>query len=135
LRRVNEPVEIPEYIFERIGALCRALPEVTVRVDESRVSTRSTAYSFDIRRRSFCLLIATADAAGGPVPMLVLRAEPHDREALLSVGRPFFAPRAGPNRIGVLLADDTDWREIRELVTDSYRMLAPKKLVALLDAR
>jgi hypothetical protein len=43
------------------------------------------------------------------------------------------APRAGPDRIGVLLTDDTDWEEIRELVTDSYRMLAPKKLVALLD--
>ena len=28
---------------------------------------------------------------------------------------------------------DTDWEEIRELVTDSYRRLAPKKLTALLD--
>ena len=130
MRRVSEPVEIPEYVLERIGALCLALPEVTVRVDESRASTRSTAYSFDIRRRSFCVLMATADAAGRPVPMLVLRAEPYDREALLSVGRPFFAPRAGPNRIGVWLADDTNWEEIRELVTDSYRMLAPKKLIA-----
>ena len=135
MRRVSEPVEIPEDVVERIGALCLALPEVTVRVDDSRTSTRSTAYSFDIRRRSFCLLVATADAAGQPVPLLVLRADSDDREALLSVGRPFFAPRAGPNRIGVLLAADTDWGEIRELVTDSYRMLAPKKLVALLDAR
>jgi hypothetical protein len=31
-----------------------ALPEVTVRVDESRTRARSTARSFDIRRRSFC---------------------------------------------------------------------------------
>ena len=106
-----------------------------MRVDASLIRARSTAYSFDIRRRSFCLLVATADAASRPVPLLVLRADPDDREALLSVGPPFFAPRAGPNRIGVLLADDTDWGEIRELVTDSYRMLAPKKLVALLDAR
>ena len=126
--------EVPEEIVERVRGLCLALPEVTVRVDESRTSTRSTAYSFDIRRRSFCLLVATADAASRPVPLLVLRADSEEREALLSVGRPFFAPRAGPSRIGVLLADDTDWGEIRELVTDSYRMLAPKKLVALLDA-
>jgi hypothetical protein len=27
----------------------------------------------------------------------------------------------------------TIWEEIRELVTDSYRILAPKKLTALLD--
>ena len=33
----------------------------------------------------------------------------------------------------VVLTDDTDWEEIRELVTDSYRILAPKKLTALLD--
>jgi hypothetical protein len=32
-----------------------------------------------------------------------------------------------------LLADDTDWHEIRELVIESYRVLAPKKLAALLD--
>jgi hypothetical protein len=29
--------------------------------------------------------------------------------------------------------EDTDWEEIRELVTESYRILAPKKLTALLD--
>jgi hypothetical protein len=52
---------------------------------------------------------------------------------LLSIGHPFFAPRAGRDRIGVLLTDDTDWEEIRELVTESYRVLAPKKLTALLD--
>jgi hypothetical protein len=70
---------------------------------------------------------------GEPVPLLVLRADPDERDALLSIGHPFFAPRAGPGRIGVRLGDDTDWEEIRELVTDSYRRLAPKKLIALLD--
>jgi hypothetical protein len=29
--------------------------------------------------------------------------------------------------------DGTDWEEIRELVTESYRVLAPNKLTALLD--
>jgi hypothetical protein len=62
-----------------------------------------------------------------------LRANPDERDALLSIGRPFFAPRAGPGRIGVLLTDETDWEEIRELVTESYRVFAPKKLTALLD--
>jgi hypothetical protein len=40
---------------------------------------------------------------------------------------------AGPGRPARPLAGDTDWEEIRELVTDSYRRLAPKKLTALLD--
>jgi hypothetical protein len=129
---MSEQVEVPADIVERIRTLCRALPEVTVRIDYSQVSQRSTAWSYDIRRRSFCLLVARADPAGQPVPLLVLRASPEEREALLSVGHPFFAPRAGRNRIGVLLTGDPDWAEIGELVIDSYRILAPKKLIALL---
>jgi YjbR len=94
---------------------------------------RSTAQSFDIRRRSFCLLVAREDPAGKPVPLLVLCAGPGEREALLATGHPFFASRASRDRIVVVLTDDTDWEEIREFVTDSYRILAPKKLTALLD--
>jgi hypothetical protein len=33
----------------------------------------------------------------------------------------------------MLLDKDTDWEEIRGLVTESYRVLAPKKLIQLLD--
>ena len=124
--RASAPIEVPEDIFERVRTLCLALPEVTVRVD-------GWAQSFDIRRRSFCLLVALEGPSGKPVPLLVLRAGPDEREALLSIGHPFFASRAGRDRIGVLLTDDTDWEEIRELVTESYRRLAPKKLTALLD--
>ena len=104
-----------------------------MRVDYSLTRTRSTAYSFDIRRRSFCLLVAVGEPTGKLVPLLRLRSDQDEREALLSIGHPFFAPRSGRDRIGVLLTDDTDWEEIRELVTESYRILAPKKLAALLD--
>jgi hypothetical protein len=131
--RVSAPVEVPEHIVDRIRTLCLALPEVSVRVDYSLTRTRSTAQSFDIRRRSFCLLVAVSDPTGKSVPLLVLRADPDERRALLSIGHPFFPPRAARDRIGVLLTDDTDWEEIRELVTESYRILAPKKLTALLD--
>jgi hypothetical protein len=131
--RAKLPIEVPEDICERVSTLCLALPEVTVRVDASLTRARSTAYSFDIRRRSFCLLVAREGRSGKPVSLLVMRADPDERDALLSVGRPFFAPRAGRGRIGIRLTDDTDWEEIRELVTESYRRLAPKKLIALLD--
>ena len=127
---MNAPVEVPEDVVERVRKLCLALPEVTVRVDESLTRTRSTAWSFDIRRRSFCLLVASEDATGEPVTQLVLRADPEERKALLSIGPPFFASRAGRDRIRVLLTDDTDWEEIRQFVIESYRVLAPKKLIA-----
>jgi YjbR len=130
---LNAPVEVPEDIVERIRALCLALPEVTVRVDGSLTRERSTAHSFEIRRRSFCLLVAREDATGKPAPLLVMRANPAERKALLSIGHPFIASRAARDRIVVMLTDDTDWEEIRELVIESYRILAPKKLTALLD--
>jgi hypothetical protein len=33
----------------------------------------------------------------------------------------------------MVLDDDTDWSEVGELVTESFRVIAPKKLVALVD--
>jgi hypothetical protein len=109
-----------------VQKLCLGLPETTERVDK-------WAYNYEIRRRSFCILLAPEDPNGNPVPLLVLRADPDEREVLLAIGHPFFAPRSGRDRIGVLLSEQTDWEEIGELVTESYRILAPKKLSALLD--
>lgn len=126
-------MEIPEDIVERIRALCLALPEVTVRVDDPLTSARSTAWSYDIRRRPFCLLMARAGPDGEPRPLIVLRARPDEREALLASGHPFRASRGGRDRVVVMLSGDTDWEEIRELVIESYRILAPKKLSALLE--
>jgi predicted DNA-binding protein (MmcQ/YjbR family) len=131
--RADAPVKLADDIVERVRALCLALPEATVRVDSSLTRTRSTAYSFDIRRKSFCLLVAWENSKGKAIPRLVLRVDPYEGQALLSTGPPFSASRAGRDRIVVALADDTDWEEIRELVTESYRILAPKKLTALLD--
>ena len=131
---MRAPVEVPQDIGERVRRLCLALPEVAVRVDSSVSRTRSTARSYDIRRRSFCLLVAMESRSGESAPLLVLRADPDEREVLLSNGHPFFLPRrAARDRIGVWLTDETDWEEIRELVIESYRIIAPNKLAALLD--
>jgi len=58
-----------------------------------------------------------------------------EQEALLARGAPFFYPSyVGSKRwIGVELNDDTDWDEIAELVEESYRSTAPKRLVVELD--
>lgn len=128
---VTSPVEVPEDIVQRVRAICLAMPEASVRLDFSLTRTRSTAQSFDIRRRSFCLLVAMESPKGESLPLLVLRADPEEREALLSAGHPFFPPRrAAQDRIGVWLTDETDWEEIREVVMESYRLVAPKKLSA-----
>ena len=118
--------DVADDVVERVKAICDALPETTLRVDRS-------AYSFEIRRRAFCVLAAPQSPDGQPVPLLALRADPVEREVLLAIGHPYFASRSGVDRLGVLVTDATDWEEVRELVTESYRILAPKKLAALLD--
>jgi hypothetical protein len=113
-------------VGERVEAMCLALPEVTMR-------SHGWPRLFNIRRDTFCLLGAREKPDGGFVPMVVLRTDPEERKVLLAIGPPYFDSRAGFGRVEVLLDDDTDWEEIRELVTESYRTLAPKKLIALLD--
>jgi hypothetical protein len=70
------------------------------------------------------LLVAWEGPTSKPVPLLVLRTGPDEREEMLSTGHPFFASRAGRDRIAVPLTEDTDW-ETRELVTDSTRRGLP----------
>jgi hypothetical protein len=68
------------------------------------------------------------------MPLLVLRSDRDELEGLLSAGHPFFRPRRAPrDRLGVWLTDGPDWEVIREFVIESYRVIAPKKLSALLD--
>lgn len=117
---------VSDTVLDRARSPCLALPESTeVQTD---VGTE-----FKIRRRTFAYVFAVADRSGRVFTMLSCRAEPEEREVLLAIGHPYFAPRAGADRIGVVLDDNTDWTEFSELVTESYRLLAPKKLAALVE--
>ena len=50
-------------------------------------------------------------------------------------GRFFVPPYVGHNGwVGVWLDGATDWEELADLVEESYRMTAPKRLVAALDS-
>lgn len=66
-----------------------------------------------------------------------LKAAPGEQESLLAEGHPFFLPKYVGSKgwIGVYLDDETDWREIGELVVDSFREIAPKKLSASIGIR
>ena len=121
----GEP-DVSEPIFERIRMRCFALPEVTLRSD-------TWAHAFEIRRKPFAWLFATDDGTGQSVVSLVVDADPDERRALLAAGNPYFPSASNERRLGIVLHDDTRWDEITELITDSYRLLAPKKLVALLE--
>ena len=68
-----------------------------------------------------------------PTTVLTFRATGDELLALTHAGLPFYKPPWSPTVVGLVLDDATDWTEVRELVTESYRHCAPQKLVRLLD--
>ena len=80
---------------------------------------------------------AYRDQTGDPSVRTVLtfRARGDELLALTHAGWPFYKPAWSPTIVGMVLDDDTDWDEVAELLTESYRCCAPQKLVRLLDAR
>ncbi len=60
--------------------------------------------------------------------MLTFRATGDELLALTHAGPPFYKPPWSPTIVGMVLDVDTDWTEVAELVTESYRACAPQKL-------
>lgn len=65
-------------------------------------------------------------------------AAPDGAQALMVESEPerFFVPPYVGHRgwLGVRLDVDVDWDEVAAIVEDAYRTVAPRKLVAMLDA-
>ncbi|WP_436700083.1 MmcQ/YjbR family DNA-binding protein [Nocardioides sp. BYT-33-1] len=64
---------------------------------------------------------------------ITFRAEPEEVMAFQHLGAPYFKAEWGGNVVGMLIDDDTDWEELRELLTDSFCLQAPQRLVDLVD--
>lgn len=66
---------------------------------------------------------------------IVVLPDPEDRQALLGDERVYVPAYLGPSGwIGFDLDESTDWTEAAELLDASFRLTAPPKLVAELDA-
>ncbi|QDP97893.1 MmcQ/YjbR family DNA-binding protein [Microlunatus elymi] len=63
---------------------------------------------------------------------ITFRAEPDEVAAFEHLGPPYFKTDWGSNVVGLVLDRETDWRELRELLTDSYCIQAPMKLAGRL---
>jgi hypothetical protein len=115
----------PEAMSAAVREVCLSLPEVIEHAD-------GWARNFEIRKRSFCLVVGR-DAPTEGALVLVIRATDDDRETFLALGHPFFEIPKNKWKIGFSLSETTDWEDVRELITESYCLVAPKKLVALVD--
>jgi YjbR protein len=133
---VTEYADVPLGILARLRPVCHRLPEAYE--EQAWVGTR-----WRIRKRTFAHVLAVdsqwppayarASAADGPITLLTFRSPADERDALVAVGHPFFKAQWGTDVVGMVLDDDTDWDEVGELLTESYCVLAPKKLAALVD--
>jgi hypothetical protein len=135
-RAVPEYADVPPEVLARLRAICLALPDAYE--EEAWAGTR-----WLVRKRTFAhVLTVEADAtsaharaaqADGPTTLVTFRSSGPELEMLRQAGHPYFYAGWGRDVVGMVLEDGTDWTEVAELLTESYCVLAPKKLVALVD--
>ena len=61
-----------------------------------------------------------------PTIVLTFRLFGDELAALANAGPPLYRPPWSPTAVGMVLDDDTDWDEVAELVTESYRFWRPR---------
>jgi hypothetical protein len=122
---MTEYADVPGEILAELRAACLALPDVVE--EQAWAGTR-----WRVRKPTFAHVL-TLDSPAGPSTVMTFRSQGDELDVLRHSGHPFFRPGWGDDTVGMVLDGDTDWREVAELVTESYCALAPKKLVALVD--
>ncbi|NJP32823.1 MmcQ/YjbR family DNA-binding protein [Micromonospora thermarum] len=116
-------------LLERVRAICLALPEVTERPSHG-------SPTWFVRGKSVFVTLHADGHHADDFPHLWCAAPPGAQEALTAAdpGRFFRPPYVGGRGwLGVRLDGPVDWPEIAELCEDAYRVIAPRRLVALLD--
>ncbi|MFC5753339.1 MmcQ/YjbR family DNA-binding protein [Actinomadura rugatobispora] len=105
----------------RLRDICLALPEAAEKPFGGH-----TAPSFRVRDKLFAM--TSEDGTS-----MTIKAGPGVQEALVAEDpERFFVPAYVGSKgwVGARLDVDQDWDEIAELVEDSYRLIAPKRLSA-----
>ncbi len=112
-------------ILDRIRAICLAFPEATEGAGVGNPS-------WVVRKKIFAMRHDAHEGRWG-----IWCKAPDGAQQALVTGDPdrfFRPPYVGVHGwIGISLDVDQDWDFIADLVEDSYRMTAPKRLVAQLD--
>jgi hypothetical protein len=116
-------------MLSRLRAICTAFPEVTERPSHG-------APTWFVRDKKTFVMLWADGHHENRFPHLWCAAPPGAQEELIAAApERFFRPPyvGGRGWLGVRL-DAADWQEIAELCEDAYRTVAPKRLIAVLDA-
>ena len=112
------------------GPILRALRRLVRSLPDSTEQPAWTGVRWLVRRRTYAHVF-TIDSQNGPTTMLSFRSPEPERGFLLAGGHPFFRAGWGTDVVVMVLEDTTDWGEVGELLTESYCVMAPKKLAAM----
>ena len=125
--------------IEPDGAVVARLAETALALPEAYEEDAWTGVRWRIRSRTFAHVMvgqegyesSFRDLTGiaDPTTLLTFHAEGDELLALVHAGLPFYKPPWSPTVVGMVLDEATDWSEVAELVTESYRFCAPRKLV------
>ncbi len=104
--------------------MCLALPEA----HEVRAWGEPT---FRVRNKLFAMYAAASNHHGAGRPAVWCKAAPGNQEIMIQANpRRFFRPPyVGPSGwVGIWLDKRVNWSEVTELLRDSYRLVAPKRV-------
>jgi hypothetical protein len=123
---VPDYVDVPPAIVDRVRAACAHLPEA---YEEQPYA----GFRWRIRGQTLAHLVSR-ETERETLTYVTFHSD-EEREALIGTGHPFY-PGWGDGLVAMVLTDDetTDWEDVRELLTESYCLLAPKKLIARLSS-
>jgi hypothetical protein len=115
------PGDVPPEILDRLRPICLGLPEAYE--EPAWVGVR-----WRIRKRTFAHAYERPDGT-----VLTFRSPGDEIGGLVSRGHPFYKPDWGTDVVGLVLDGSAGWDEVAELLTESYCVLAPKRLAALVS--
>jgi hypothetical protein len=118
--------DVPKAVESRLRTICLALPDAYE--EQAWVGVR-----WMVRNKTFAHVLGIEFDGKVAEVVLTFRAAADEVEVLRNVGPPFRLLGWGRDALGLTIDADTDWDEVAELVTDSFCVMAPKKLAALVD--
>jgi hypothetical protein len=123
-------------VVTRLAATALALPQAYEEDAWTGIRWRIRAKTFAhvmVAQAGFESSFRDLTGVADPTTLLTFHAAGDELLALVHAGMPFYTPPWSPTIVGMVIDDDTDWAEIADLVTESYRVCAPQKLTRLLD--
>ncbi len=118
--------DVPGDIEARLREICLGLPDAYEV--KAWVGAR-----WMVRKRNFAHVLGVETDREDHFVTLSFRASAEEFEVLRHAGHPFYVLGWGRDAMGMVLDETTDWDEVRELVVESFCVLAPKKLVAQVE--